>query len=100
MDDVIDIVNSANSDADTRMAEWERQEAARKKAANFRADVKLALRALGFLGFNAGLIAASLNDLIDPILGGAVLCLSCAWFGAHSGAWFQFRARKEDKWYG
>lgn len=111
MDDIIDIVNEATSDADARekaeaerqaeaLAEWHRQEAARKKAANRRADVKVLLRAVAFAVFHGGMIAAVRAGLVDPSLGGIMLMLGIAWFGFHFGAWFQFRARKEDKLYG
>lgn len=111
MDDIIDIVNEATSDADARekaeaekqaeaLAEWHRLEILRKKATNRRADMKILFRSVGFAVFNGGMIAAVRAGLIDPGLGGAVLMLGTAWFGFHFGAWFQFRARKEDKLYG
>lgn len=111
MDDIIDIVNEATSDADARekaeaerqaeaLAEWHRLEILRKKAANRRADVKVLLRAVAFAVFHGGMIAAVRAGLVDPVLGGVMLMLGIAWFGFHFGAWFQFRARKEDKLYG
>lgn len=104
----IEVVNNATAEAtleeqarqEAALAEWREQEATRKKAANHRADVKLGLRTLAFAGFVVGLIVAARMGWLHPVLGGAVLCLSCTWFGFHLGAWHQFRARKEEKLYG
>lgn len=108
MDDIIDIVNDATSETakqeearqEAALAEWREQEAARLKAAYRRADAKLILRAVGFAAFVGGLIAAGRAGLIAPVLWSAFLLSGFTWMGFHFGAWFQFRARKEDKLYG
>lgn len=97
----IDAEAEATEQAQTdALAEWERQEAARKNAIARRADAKILLRALAFAGLNWGLIAAGRAGWIAPVLWGIVLMLGFAWFGFHAGAWFQFRFGKEDKCYG
>lgn len=104
MDEFIKAMDTqADADKQTQtdaLAEWERQEAARKMAVIRRADAKILLRAVAFAMFNWGLIAANRAELIAPILHGIVLMLGFAWFGFRAGAWFQFRFGKEDKCYG
>lgn len=108
MDELIDVVNAeASKTAEEEQArqeaaleEWRKLEAARQKAITRRADRKIIFRAVAFAMFNGGLIAAVRADLVAPVLWGIGLMLGFAWFGFHAGAWFQFRARKEDKLYG
>ena len=104
MDEMFDAINTNASEAkaqqDAALAEWERQEAARKKAIARRADMKILLRAVAFAAFDGGLIAAVRAGMVDYVLAGVMLLLGFAWFGFHAGAWFQFRAREEDKLYG
>lgn len=111
MDEMIETINANSANAEARekaeaerqaeaLAEWREREVARIKAANRRADVKLGIRAVGFAGFIAGLNSAADAGLIAPVLWGVFLMFGFSWFGFHFGAWFQFRARKEDKLYG